>query len=159
MNDEYTPEDFKNVRFAKHPDGRVAVRIVDNANEPWTLGEALWASGADMARAGWQPVREHNPVTLDTLREAWENAEQSGKCRKGDALIRRDDYGGYKVYRAAQDGEIWNARVLHRAQQSEPWQALADVMIEADLSAALSIPELAEALHQSGVRVTGGDEA
>lgn len=70
MNDEYTPEDFKNVRFAKHPDGRVAVRIVDNANEPWTLGEALWASGADMARAGWQPVREHAPVTLDTLREA-----------------------------------------------------------------------------------------
>ena len=50
-----------------------------------------------------------------------------------------------------------DARILHRAP--EPWQALADVMIEADLSAALSIPELAEALHHSGVRVTGSDDA
>lgn len=158
---EYTAEDFKNARFAFL--SKYGLSAHRSAGEfYWQRDGSKRATNAEMAEAGWRPVREAAPLTLDTLREAWENAEQAGKCRKGDALIRRDDYGGYEVYRAALDSEIWNARILHRAPQPEPWQALADVLA-AEMPGIEDEPHieaLAKALHcEHGVRVTGGDEA
>ena len=163
MNDEYTPEDFANARFAEHTDGRIAMRAEPETGIPWYVGDdQIKRLDAVMARDGWRPVREHAPLTLDTLREAWESAIGFTTVHVGDTIIQRDTGGeSFSVYVADRGypRPPLDIRVLRRAPKPEPWQALADVMIEADLSAALSIPELAEALHQSGVRVTGGDEA
>ena len=95
-------------------------------------------------------------VSLGGLDAAWEAAEEADECRKGDVLIRRDDYGGYNVYPAASSGAIWTARILSRAPGPEPWQDLADVIGEHTYE-----PDpkwLAQALYRGGVRVTDGGE-
>ena len=101
------------------------------------------------------------PLTLDALEAAWEAAEEADECRKGDVLIRQDDYevygdsAGYAVYPATVDGPLALARILSRAPR-EPWADLADV-----LRAHTGEPEPDEAaqmLYEYGVRVTGGGD-
>lgn len=110
--------------------------------------ERLWQERASQAEAHARKA-EAAPLTLDSaVREMQEKAWDECARSAGDMASPLMDQNPYRDDQPS----------LKRAPQPEPWQALADMMIEADLSAALSIPELAEALHQSGVRVVGGDE-
>lgn len=180
----YTADDFRTARFAEHPDGLIAMRHLDLDYHPWTVGERYRHcahSDDDMAAGGWSPVRELDwmtetnlhaaeymegradqareatPVSLDALRTAWENAEQADECRKGDLLIRRHDSGVYYIiYSAAQSGAIIDARVLSRAPRREPWEELADALWDEGVQS--DTEGIARALHERGVRVTGGDD-
>ena len=98
------------------------------------------------------------PLSLDSLAAAWEAAEQAGECREGDVLIIRDDEDNYLVRRMDDRSRLDStARILSRAPKPrEPWQDLADVIGEHTYE-----PDpkwLAQALYQSGVRVTDGGE-
>ena len=98
------------------------------------------------------------PLSLDSLAAAWEAAEQADECREGDVLIIRDDEDNYLVRRMDDRSDLDStARILSRAPKPrEPWQDLADVIGEHTYE-----PDpkwLAQALYQSGVRVTGGGE-
>ena len=155
----YTAEDFASVEFARHPDGRTAMRF-EADSRPWLANTDRWRSDVEMAEHGWVPVREaaDQPITLDALRDAWETAEQADERNEGDVLIRRDP--------TASDGvvEVWRSemaapigpytRILRRAPKPkrEPWQDLADV-----LRAHTGEPdpdETARMLHERGVRMT-----
>lgn len=127
---------------------------------------ALWQQRASDAEAYARKV-EAAPITLDSLRAAWENAEvptEDAPMRQGDVYIStldRNDRGlGYFVAAAGSNGTHmhFNARILHRAP--EPWQALADVLRTTGCDGQAMEPKiLASVLHERGVRVTGGDEA
>lgn len=106
-------------------------------------------------------------LSLKDLQVAWENAEQADECRKGDVLIRQDDYevygdsAGYAVYPATSDGPLMFARILSRAPKREPWADLADVLTlaEGDIGGLnVDAINVAALLHDRGVRVTGGDD-
>lgn len=86
MNDEYTPEDFANARFAEHTDGRIAMRAEPETGIPWYVGDdQIKRLDAAMARDGWRPVREHAPLTLDSaVREMQEKAWDEGYRRGVD---------------------------------------------------------------------------
>ena len=98
------------------------------------------------------------PLSLDSLAATWEAAERGEECREGDVLIIRDDEDNYLVRRMDDRSDLDStARILSRAPKPrEPWQDLADVIGEHTYE-----PDpkwLAQALYQSGVRVTGGGE-
>ena len=98
------------------------------------------------------------PLSLDDLAAAWEAAEQADECREGEVLIIRDDEDNYLVRRMDDRSRLDStARILSRAPKPrEPWQDLADVIGEHTYE-----PDpkwLAQALYQSGVRVTDGGE-
>ena len=98
------------------------------------------------------------PLSLDSLAAAWEAAEVADECREGDVLIIRDDEDNYLVRRMDDRSYLDStARILSRAPKPrEPWQDLADVIGEHTYE-----PDpkwLAQALYQSGVRVTDGGE-
>ena len=96
-----------------------------------------------------------DPLLLKGLEAAWEAAEQATECRKGDVLIVPGSWGGYTIWEAARDSRLRAARILSRAPR-EPWADLADA-----LRAHTGEPdpdETARALHNAGVRVTGGGE-
>ena len=102
-------------------------------------------------------------VSLDGLRVAWETAEvptEDTPIREGDVVIVRHG-GGFAVEPADRilSGQTHGReRILSRAPQREPWEALADVLegvLDADARCAESI---ARDLHERGVRVVGGDE-
>ena len=99
-----------------------------------------------------------DPLLLKGLEAAWEAAEQAPECRKGDVLIVPGSWGGYTIWEAARDSRLRAARILSRAPR-EPWQDLADVLLSESVvldSEDASIA--ARALHNAGVRVTGGGE-
>lgn len=158
----YTPADFEAARFAEHPDGRRAMRDTRLAFHPWTVSERdrhVARTSQELAAEGWVPVREAAPLSLDTLREAWEAAARSTACRAGDVLIIRGDPDDYHVYVADTETHHLSAkvRILRRAPRREPWVDLADLL--ADESALMdedAIEKAAKALYNRGVRVTGG---
>ena len=92
---------------------------------PWYVGDdQIKRLDADMARDGWRPVREHAPLTLDTLREAWESAIGFTTVHVGDTIIQRDTGGeSFSVYVADRGypRPPVAIRVLRRAPQPEPW--------------------------------------
>ena len=156
----YTAEDFANAGFARHPDGRIAARLDERYTRPWSIGEDDWLTDVAMALNGWVPVREAaaQPITLDTLRGAWETAEVADECNEGDILIRLHPEISTQlaqVWRSEMTAPMGNlTRILHRAPKPkrEPWQDLADV-----LRAHTGEPdpdETAKMLHERGVRVT-----
>ena len=65
---KYTADDFKNARFATHPDGKIAARNWDGDHGPWwaQMPAGNWMGRSDtlMALDGWVPVQE-NPRLLD----------------------------------------------------------------------------------------------
>lgn len=156
---EYTPEDFKNAGFAANLDGQRAIRM-DGGH--WRTSSAGLYPHAVLAReAGWRPVHEAAPLTLDTLREAWENAEQSEDCREGDTLIEFFAHGAYHFYPAAASYSSLPpaVRIHERAPQPEPWEALTKVLRTTGVDMQAMDPEtLASVLYERGVRVTGGDD-
>ena len=180
---EYTAEDFKNAKFAEHRYGAKAVRWGMNYRVPWhtVIGDRF--SDEQMAESGWRPVvevedpeaivaligrqatrirelegeREPAPLTLDTLREAWENAERSEDCQEGDVLIVPGGWGGYTIWTAERGTQLRAARVLSRAPR-EPWQDLADILLEDRMVFEDDVEGIVKRLHERGVRVTGGDD-
>lgn len=123
---------------------------------------ALWQERASQAEAHARKA-EAAPLTLDTLRDAWEEAEvptDENPVRKGDVLIRKDDDAAIDVWEC-QTGHhpaVGETRILSRAPR-EPWADLADDL--ADRSAIMdedAIEAAAKALHAAGWR-KGGDDA
>ena len=109
-------------------------------------------------------VAESGRLSLDRLEAAWETAEtiDSTGIGEGDLCIERCAERHFEVFRAEIDAEVDGVsrstiRILSRAPKPrEPWQELADVIREYTYE---SDPKwLAQALYQSGVRVTGGDD-
>ena len=100
------------------------------------------------------------PLSLDALAAAWEAAEQADECREGDVLIIRDDEDNYLVRRMDDRSRLDStARILSRAPKREPWQDLADVLqSESVVFDSEDASIAARALHNAGVRVTGGDD-
>lgn len=162
---QYNTEDFANAEFARHPEtGRVAARV-DRGHWalPWAASARpewhasyVWLSDASMVEQGWVPVREAQPISLDSLHEAWENAEDADECNEGDIMISRT------LENPTMQATVWRApttgptglytRILHRAPKREPWQDLADV-----LRAHTGEPypdETAKMLYERGVRMT-----
>lgn len=164
---EHTEEDFKNAMFAVLP--KYGLRAHKSAGEfYWQRDGIKRATNAEMAAAGWRPVHESAPLTLDTLREKWENADRLGGCKPGDTLVERldPDVDAFTIYRADYSANAQalpdTIRVLHRAPQPEPWQALADVLdcfAIHDTDGEEYPDVLARKLYERGVRVTGGDDA
>ena len=100
-----------------------------------------------------------DPLLLKGLEAAWESAEQAPKCRKGDVLIVPGSWGGYTIWEAKRDSQLRAARILSRAPR-EPWQDLADVLGTNNgelIGEHHTITEVAKALHERGVRVTGDE--
>ena len=101
-------------------------------------------------------------ISLDDLEAAWEAAEQTDECNAGDVLMTRHSDDNFEVWVSPAAVDIGErSRVLSRAPREPrgpelpPWQELADVL--ADMGH-LSPTGHAKALHDRGVRVTGGDE-
>ena len=69
---EYTADDFKNARFATHPDGKIAARNWDGDHGPWwaqmPAGNYMGRSDYLMALDGWTPVQENPRPLTDTAR-------------------------------------------------------------------------------------------
>lgn len=102
------------------------------------------------------------PLSLKDLEVAWEAAEVSDECREGDVLIMQDPAEGYSVWRTGDaDYLSRSTRILSRAPKREPHENLADAIREVWPSAydEIDIGSLAYALHERGVRVTGGEES
>ena len=165
-NTTYTAEDFANAEIARHPDGAVASRFGYLSQRQWrTVND--WLSDADMADQGWAPVQEtaDQPITLDALRDAWETAEVADECNEGDILIRLHPEiptALVQVWRSEMTVPMGSlTRILRRAQKREPWQDLADVLGTDNgelIGEHHTITEVAKALHERGVRVTGGGD-
>lgn len=183
---EYTAEDFAYARFAVGPDTSRHNAIWDDEVKTWRYGSGVVTDAKRLARGGWRPIVEADhparplagyraqvmelrekvrglreaPLTLDTLREAWENAEvptEEAPVREGDTLIEFFAHGAYHVYSAAADYSSlpMAVRILRRAPQPEPWEGLAKVLGDV----LIGTPEdIARALYGKGVRVTGGDD-
>ena len=161
----HTAEDLANAEFARHPDGVVAARIYDSDTMPWITGDETWLSDAEMADQGWVPVREAaaHPITLDALRDAWENAEVADECNEGDVLIHRYSGSSRKV-------EVWVARrpggmlagtrILHRApkpKRPEGAERLEAVLLkEWPFDGDDEAVDLADRLARRGVLVVEG---
>ena len=87
------------------------------------------------------------------------------EVQPGDILILRSPDSPtalVQVWRSARPGPMSiYTRILHRAPKREPWQDLADVL-RADNGELIgehhTITEVAKALHERGVRVTGGGD-
>ena len=57
MTETYTEEDFETADFARHADGRVAMRAEPDTGIPWYVGDDPFKRlDADMAHEGWVPV-------------------------------------------------------------------------------------------------------
>lgn len=119
-------------------------------------------------RCGWVkdehgrvPVPYPEPLSLDTLREAWEQAEvptEDTPIREGDVLI-YPLFAGYCVRPSWGDSPLPEARVLSRAPRREPWEGLTKVLRTTGVDGQAMDPEiLASVLYERGVRVTGGDD-
>ena len=128
-------------------------------------------------RAQVKELREENdrlerilqaPPSLKDLEVAWENADEATEetpIREGDVVIVRRHGGGFTVEPADRilSGQTHGReRILSRAPQPPPWQALADVLaVEMPgIEDEPRIEALAKALYcEHDVRVTDGDEA
>ena len=68
---KYTANDFKNARFATHPDGRISARNWDGDHGPWwaQMPAGNWMGRNDtlMALDGWVPVQENRAEVADYL--------------------------------------------------------------------------------------------
>ena len=105
------------------------------------------------------------PLSLDSLAAAWEAAEvptDGAPIRAGDVVIEKITAGAYAVMSPPPTCGLVGRefRVLSRAPKREPHENLADAIREVWPSAyaEIDIGSLAYALHERGVRVTGGDE-
>ena len=162
-------EGFVPVREAYENDGRVK-RLKRHISD---VEAVVKRRGQDIERleAEKAELRERikqckaGPITLDALHEAWEGAEVADECNEGDILILRSPDSPtalVQVWRSARPGPMSiYTRILHRAPKREPWQDLADVL-RADNGELIgehhTITEVAKALHERGVRVTGGGD-
>ena len=162
---KHTETDFKAARFAYHPSGSVAARFYDRGSMPWLTSDEISLSNYDMADYGWVPVREAHPITLDALRDAWGTAEVADECNEGDILIRLHPEiptALVQVWRSEMTVPMGSlTRILRRAPKREPWQDLADVLGTDGgelIGEHHTITEVAKALHERGVRVTGGGD-
>lgn len=88
-----TAEDFAKEEFARHPDGRIGARVVDDSRA-WAVqsptGSWDWLSDADMAAGGWQIV---TPAPT-TPREALALAVSLAYEPEGDTM---PDQRGYMM--------------------------------------------------------------
>ena len=162
----YTAEDFANAEFARHPDGRIAARV-DSGNLGWWAGgneraEPSWMDDYDMAEDGFVPVREATaqPVTLDALRDAWENAEVADEGNEGDILILRSPDSPtalVQVWRSERPGPMGlYTRILRRApKRPEGAEALEALLDDWDDLTWVGKPALlADWLAERGVRAS-----
>lgn len=105
------------------------------------------------------------PLSMKDLRVAWEAAEaptDGEPIRAGDVVIEKISTSAYAVMTPPPTCGLAGRefRVLSRAPKREPHENLADAIREVWPSAyaEIDIGSLAYALHERGVRVTGGDE-
>lgn len=207
----YTPDDFKNARFAEHPNGGFAARLDHSHPFCWEAEGSQCYTDAAMAADGWVPVREADgsdrvagrqklldhiasldaiirrrndqierqenqiekvraardeagPLSLDVLRNAWENAEVPTfprAIREGDEVIGRhaDSLFSVRKFKLSDRNSDTEFRILSRAPQPDPWVELAGVLHDELPTAAIDdVDLLAKRLYSAGIRVTGGDE-
>lgn len=74
---KYTAEDFRNARFATHPDGRFAARV-DQGDTVlnWVVNEHSgygWRADQEMADEEWKPVSAGRRITESEARERLAN--------------------------------------------------------------------------------------
>ena len=110
-------------------------------------------------------LKKAQPITLDALRDAWGTAEVADECNEGDILIRLHPEiptALVQVWRSEMTVPMGSlTRILRRAPKREPWQDLADVLGTDNgelIGEHHTITEVAKALHERGVRVTGGGD-
>lgn len=153
---EYTAEDFKDARFARHGHGAKAVRWEMNYRVPWHTAIGDRFSDEQMAENGWAPVVEADGpvVTEGTLRHVEARAE-----RKRQKLIAHIA----SVEAALRDRNRVIAELRHdlavARKGREPWSDLADVLrgtVWERLSG--DVDGLAAAVHAAGWR-KGGEES
>ena len=82
MTKRYTADDFANAKFAEREDGRRAVRLSTEQEQPWRA-EALtdteisfgvfYATDGVLARTGWVPVPSRPTITESEYREGTGN--------------------------------------------------------------------------------------
>ena len=161
MTENYTAEDFAQANLATRDEYGVARRTDPHLAPPWHAygSKQGYFSDEEMAADGWVPVVESGRLSLARLEAAWEAAEEADECREGDVLIIRDDEDNYLVRRMGDRYDLDStARILSRAPQREPWQDLADVLLEDGLAFEEDVEGIVKRLHERGVRVTGGDD-
>ena len=163
---QYNTKDFAKASFARHPLGYVAARHEGRNSAPWS-SDFDWLSDAEMVDRGWEPVQEAaaQPITLDTLLDAWESAEQADERNAGDVLIRQHQVfptAEIEVWRSSLAGPLDpHTRILRRAPKpprpegAERLEALLDEW--GDLTRGEEPTPLADWLAARGVRVNEGE--
>lgn len=162
---DYTVEDFARANLATRGEYMVARRCGEDRT-PWAIflhnRPVLYVTDANMVLHNWTPVVESR-ITLDGLAAAYEAAEQADECREGDVLISTSwkGAGDFRVYSARSAKDLPpGLRILFRAPKREPWQDLADVLLsESVIFDSEDANIAARALHNAGVRMTGGEES
>lgn len=88
----FTADEFRNARFATHPDGRVAARVDRGDKYPWVASprdpdrDYWWCTDEGMARDGWSPLDESHPfpcVATDEMVHAAVAANYTPAAKSG----------------------------------------------------------------------------
>ena len=140
---KYTAEDFRNARFATHPDGRFAARV-DQGDTVlnWVVNEHSgygWRTDQEMADEEWKPVSAGRRITESEARERLANEGIAFAVIFNQALR----WAGVKIH---PDPEPTNA------------EKLAHYVRQMDLTP-MSPNECGKWLDEQGVKAPGGDES
>lgn len=100
------------------------------------------------------------PLTMEALDEAFDSGKVSPACKAGDIVITREREGWYTIVerRSGGDLSVGHQRILAIAPEPEPWQGLADILLEDGLAYEEDIEGIVKRLYERGVRVTGDGE-
>lgn len=154
---EYTADDFKNARFAKHPDGRLASRTFPEDRWPWLVPieadhdeSTDQYTDRDMACQGFAPVQESpRPLTADDIT---------------DEMVERARVFIYDTWNDVLDSHevrliLVSALTPHlvRPEGAEDIEALVEESLSGDALSDAQVRALADFLAVRGVRVTGGN--
>lgn len=93
MTTEYTAEDYARAKFARHEDGRSAVRRVEGTYV-WETLTVFLSDAAMAADPGWSIVRDADTMTaLEHLEKVWEKAHEADVIPAGAGFVTKRNNG------------------------------------------------------------------
>ena len=137
---KYTAQDFRNSKFAEHPDGRRAVRK-STPIAPWIMemrnGPAHCARDGEMSAGGWVPVPDKPTITQSEFDRAVRSSRTIVSGVSPRLLM-----------------EVLGITVV---PDPEPTNAEKIIELMGKAPASLNRRDLAKWLDEAGVKAPGGD--